>query len=129
MEFRWNMTEEDWKRLINHNALRKDSNVTFPTNDVYGNCYIGALCADIQHTLDIDDWYPFVNLFVLGIDDGYGELEDGTPYSLWNGSPRVPIRSKTFESFKKNFENIFEEFIRNDEKLLEYSKCKKEWQW
>lgn len=126
MKFKWAMSEEDWKCLIldNKQKYNPDFNIC---DDVYGNCYIGDLCADIQHTCDPDAWYAFVNLFVLGIDTGYGETENGIPYSLWDDSPSVPIRSKTFESFKKNFEKNFEKFICKNEKLLKLSQGYGDW--
>ena len=113
MNFVWNMTEENWKNLYNDHKSR-DCDSLSSDFDFYGNCYIGHLCADIQHTGDDSDdtsWYAFVNVFGLGIDDGYGETESGIPYSLVHCDFSVPMDCDTFESFKEAFEKNFTEAI------------------
>ena len=55
MEYTWHMTEENWKNLVaDHRATVACKDGEQPRlsadADVYGNCCIGALRADIQHT-------------------------------------------------------------------------------
>lgn len=113
MEFTWNMTETNWKNLMNDNTQR-DCESLSKDFDFYGNCYIGHLCADIQHTGDESAWYAFVNVFALGIDDGYAYTKNGDiPYSLLDFDFEVPVNCMTFESFKAEFEKNFTAFIES----------------
>ena len=116
LEFVWNMTEDNWKNLKHDHAIQKN-NDNFSTDfDFYGNCYVGNLSADIQHTGDEDAWYVFVNVFALGIDDGYGETSEGKiPYSLLDCEFEAPMNCRTFETFKKTFEKNFKEVINSNE--------------
>ena len=115
--FVWNMTESQWNNLVADHKLAKsgETNPKYSKDaDVYGNCCIGALRADIQHTLDPEDCYAFANIFALGVDDGYGETPSGTPYALLDGGPEVPMRAKSFETFKAAFEEHFTEYIEKN---------------
>lgn len=118
-DFVWEMTENQWTNLVSDYKQRFANLLQFsPDFDYYGCCKIGHLCADIQLTGDPDDWYAFVNIFGLGIDVGYGETAcNKIPYALMNEGASVPIRSKSFEAFKRNFEQNFLNAI-NDSKLL-----------
>ena len=113
LNFVWNMTEENWKNMLldhkngRNGKLSKDANT-------YGSVCVGHVKVDFVHTLCKGDWYCFTNVFVHGIDTGYSRTSDGKPYCLLNESPKVPIRCKTFDSFKKTFEKMLLEFI--DEK-------------
>lgn len=119
MEFIWNMGKENWENLVSDNR-RKNGVKLSKDAGFYGNCYIGHLCADIQHTLDEYAWYIYVNVFGLGINDGYGEtLEGKIPYSLLDLDFKVPVRCKTFENFKKSFEKEFSNAINSSEKYIE----------
>jgi len=110
MQFVWNMSETQYKNLIaDHNA--KGSDQFSIDADIYGQCRIGTLCADIQHSLDEDNWYAFANVYALGVDEGYGETESGIPYTLLNDGPAVPMDAKSFDEFKAQFERNFEEHI------------------
>ena len=94
MNFRWDMTEEDWKRLkdVHKNKIVDDG--------CFGICYVGGLCCNIQHAQDKDNWYVFANLFLVKEGATYGELRDGTGYLCYHDSPGVPIRCRSFTSFK-----------------------------
>jgi hypothetical protein len=118
MEFKWEMEEKDWKKLVLDNRARHTKR-KLDGNNVYGEVKVGYLNADIVHTMDKSDWYAFSNVFALGKDEGYGETESGVPYALLNGSPKVPIRCKSFDSFKRAFEKNFEEYINQNEETKE----------
>jgi hypothetical protein len=107
MKFEWNMTKERWSDLVKDHA---DKNRKVSDN-VYGQVRIGNLSADILHTADKDDWYPFAYVFALGKDDDYATTESGVPYALLDDSPEVPIEAETFEEFREKFEKNFEDFI------------------
>lgn len=120
MNFVWNMTEENWKNLKHDDAQKRYVNIS-KDMDFYGNCYVGHLSADIQHTGDEHAWYAFVNVFGLGIDDGYGETNKGKiPYSLLDDSEfEVPMDCNTFDDFKMEFEKNFTDAINSNEQMKE----------
>lgn len=123
MNFVWDMTAKNWRNLMkDHKGFDNYDNYSFSNDfEFYGNCYIGHLSADIQHTCDPSDntsWYAYVNIFGLGIDDGYGETTKGKiPYSLLNYGFKVPMNCKTFKEFKQIFEKNFEEAINSNKEL------------
>ncbi len=124
LNFVWNMTEENWRNLVSDHKLAKTENPSgnFSADaDVYGNCSVGALKVDIQHTLDPDNCYAYANVYALGVDNGYGETESGVPYELLDGGPHVPIRCKSFETFRKNFERGFAEYIASNERKMQFA--------
>lgn len=122
MEFIWRMTEADWKRLKDTTKKRK-----YDSNNVFGECYVGGVCCDFVHTMDVSDWYAFINLFFVNEDSAYGELDDGTKYDLYDDSPEIPIKCRTFASFKKNFEKKFERFINEHEELKSLENVNVNW--
>lgn len=125
MEFVWGMTEKNWRNFKHDHELKNfrgdgSGHCDFSEDyDWYGNCCVGNLCAEILHTCDDSDetsWYSYANIFALGIDDGYGETNEGKiPYALLRNSFKVPIGCKTFESFKKEFEKRFTKMINEKE--------------
>ncbi len=112
MNFVWTMDENEWKRLKDVHKLRQ-----LEVDDCFGNCYVGGVCCDFQHTMDLDAWYGFTSLFYVNEGSSYGELKDGTNYDLHYESPELPIECETFESFKKTFEKLFEEYINRHDEL------------
>lgn len=122
LNFEWDMTEKDWKEYLRdhrtHNVNGKG---------VYGNCRFGKYDVDFQHTLDMSDWYPYANIFVLDKDTGYGETNSGRPYDYVNFY-HVPIKSRSFESFKRNFEKYIEQQREFQcEEAYETTVSKEEW--
>lgn len=112
MNFTWDMSESEYNRMMDEYRNKKDN-----SNNVYGQVFVGGVCCDFVNTMDTDDWYLYTNLFYINPNSGYGELPDGTKYDLYNGSPRIPLRCKTFASFKARFEKEFEKFIDEHEEL------------
>ena len=107
MEFKWDMKEKDWKRMIDEHINHVDH-----WNNVYGQLYVGKLCLDFYHTKDESDWYLDAYTFELGKDGGYGETIEGhIPYDLLSASIEIPIGCKTFESFKEECEKRVREMI------------------
>lgn len=75
-------------------------------------------CAVISNMpQDKDNWYVFANLFLVKEGATYGELRDGTGYLCYHDSPGVPIRCRSFTSFKSKFEKYFENFVIKCEEL------------
>ena len=115
MEFIWGMTEKNWENLVNDHKKHNVENMSSDF-DFYGNCCIGNLCAEVVHTGDESDetsWYSYTNIYALGIDDGYGETDNGIPYSLLHDSFKIPIEAETFEKFKEIFESRFENLVNH----------------
>ena len=120
MEFVWGMTEENWKNFYNDHKSRDNTSLS-KDFDFYGNCCVGNLCAEVMHTGDNYAWFAFVNVYGLGIDDGYGETKIGKiPYALLDDAEfTVPMECDTFENFKITFEKNFEERINFNDCLKE----------
>lgn len=70
----YSLTDKEYEDLRDHPSLE----------DCYGCIYCGALCFDIIPRFYTygTDYYEEVDLdcYILGVDSGYGILEDGTPY-------------------------------------------------
>lgn len=117
MEFVWDMTEDGWRGLVAgaHSA------------DYCGNCRIGYLCVEfinpgyiIADNTEVEALHPFVNIYALGIDDGYGETRVGkTPYALLDDDIAVPTECETFSEFKQKVESRLTEKILNKKSLTE----------
>lgn len=123
MKFRWNMTEDEWKRMMNEYKNHKEN-----SDNVYGKCFIGGVCCNFVNTMDISNWYLYTNLFFVKENSGYGRLEDGTEYDLYNfGSPCVPTECASFEEFKQTFEAAFAAFIKKHKELKSLVNKKTNW--
>lgn len=107
--FTWRMTEKEWRDLLMDDAtIRSRSHAELSeTADVYGNVYVGALCADIQHTLDPGACYAFANVFVQRPDATEATTRTGKPYDLTDADPHIPMEATTFEDFQRQFEDNF----------------------
>lgn len=116
MEFVWAMSRDQWVALQQDNSQKGAGVIDGVSAGCYGVCQVGALRAEIQHTLDENDWYAFCNVYALGVDDGYGNTEAGKPYALLDDAPRIPMELETFCEFKIQFEKHFEEYINKSEK-------------
>lgn len=78
--FHWNMTKEDWRDINNYEAQLETG------MDSVGQCRIGDLCFDFT----LRDYEDQINLdydlYVGGVDTGYGYGEDNYPYDYGDGS-------------------------------------------
>lgn len=115
MNFKWEMTEENWRNYMHDNNLLEDETGE-PSKDwkegIYGQCFVGNLCAEFVHSLR----YAFVNVYAYGVDDEYSETASGVPYALIDDKcyPVVPMQCVSFDDFKKAFEASFTAEILRD---------------
>ena len=107
MKFEWDMTEDDWKAMKNLQNDRGNDDAL----DWFGNCHVGGICCDFQHTLDSSAWYAYTNMFYAKENSGYGKLKDGTTYDLYCESPVIPLKCK------KKFEENFKKLINKNDDL------------
>lgn len=119
----WEMTEKQFDDFKKDSSCKRGhrSGPWSESADYYGSVKIGDVCIDLQHTLDASDWYAFANVFILGIDDGYGYTDNGTPYTLLDVCPEVPIRCKTFTSFKSKFGTNIIKMLNENPELKQYA--------
>ena len=111
MQFEWDMTKGGWERYVLDHTLKNPNGAGF-----YGCCRVGKFKVDFQHTLDTSAWYPYVNVFLIDKDTGYGTTATGRPYALLDTDISISLRPITFEGFKQNCEKKFEkEFCHCDE--------------
>lgn len=113
MNFNWEMTKKDWEAYKNTVHTRDINKV----DDWYGRVTVGAICCDFQHTMDTSAWYAFSNIFYKDENASYGETENGIHYNLHNDSPAIPMKCRSFESFKKKYEKLLEDYINQYEEL------------
>ena len=107
MKFKWNMTEAEWKRMIDEHINRIDN-----SENCYGSVYVGKLCIEFIHTKDESDWDLYTNVYEIGKDTGYGYTnKNNIPYDLTDAGLTVPIRCKTFESFKEKVEEKIKKMV------------------
>ena len=105
MKFIWEMTEENWKNMMQ--AIESEDF----NGDFYGAMYVGDYCIEFM-VIGNDSWTDIYRLF---IDNNYAyEMTgnryttiDGTPYDLIGAQIDIP-KANSFEEFKKLCE---EEFI------------------
>ena len=110
MKFKWDMTESEWKRMIDEHVNHKDN-----SNNVYGNLYVGKLCIDFCHTKDESAWYLYVSVFEIGKDTGYGyTVEGNVPYDLLDNEIQIPVKCKTFDNFKREIEKRVKQMVITD---------------
>lgn len=116
MKFNWNMDIKDYKRLQKALAAKK------AVEDCYGVVSVGKLSLDIMAMSEYEVYstgsknknvIAFCE-FVAGVDDGYGELADGTPYTLIEEN-EINCKSfkadGTFDEFKTSVEKEYERAI------------------
>ncbi len=120
MNFDWKMKESQWNNYMKDHRLRKDNGYSKDA-DVYGAVNIGKLRAEFIHTLDTSAWFPYIEIFCLDRDTGYGYKDDGRPYDLLDNKVIVPVRCKTFNSFKEIMEKRLTQEIK--EQHLEEEAC------
>lgn len=114
--FNWRMTEQDW------NNLKKG------TGNCCGSVLVGSMC--IEFIWDEDE-YPYTNVFVAGIDSGYGYLEDGTPYDLVDDGIVLNrlLKEESFEDFKKAFEAQLNELCNKYGHWRTWAEQEGNWPW
>ena len=121
-DFHWELTEEEFERLrdISAATTEEEREALYTCDDYFGAIYVGSLCCEFMHTLDMEAWYPFVIIYALGIDDGYGYTNiHNTPYSLLPWDFRIrDLIGGSFEEFKTKLAERFSEEL---EKKPEYN--------
>lgn len=111
--FRWNMTKEDYKRMQRASKEKK-----VPSDNFYGAVAIGSILFEWVGEQDCDDHdYYYVNCFEAGIDAGYGNLADGTPYNcIDHWLPYVSL-DLSFDKFKRTVEEEIKSMDGFQEKI------------
>lgn len=110
-------TEENFNKLMQYYA-RNDSNERM----YFGSVRVGDLCFDI---LSGDDDYIDGDLYIGGVDDGYGYsiLEEGYPYTFsFDGADVKRCELSTYEEYKKMFEERATEAIEHSPEWIKKAK-------
>ena len=120
MDIVWRMTEKEWEDYIHDHKARSDDNKKLSESaDCYGNMIAGKICCDFIHSLDVSAWYPYVNVFCLDRDTGYGYTDEDRPYDLLDTDFPVPINCNSFDSFKRECEKRFTTMIKDSDLITE----------
>ena len=138
LEFRWNMDENEWKRLrdvqLNH---------TETLDNYFGSVECGAIKVEFCHTIDESAWFPYTNVFCYGYDNDYGILDNGVAYGdidwdffgdAYKGDYESYLSydefinfflGETFEEFKRRVQNTIHFAIYWDGYAILQEYCKK----
>lgn len=118
LKFVWDMTKEEWKRL-----LKDHEECKIVGDDYYGNCKVGDLCVEVRHSDGHPNisWYAFGEIYNLGGNDGYGKTPSGKPYSNDYDGFVISLDSRTFWGFKKEFEKALLQEICCRDGLLKFA--------
>lgn len=126
MKFNWDgFTEEDF---VDYCA--KVENNMFEYNvDCIGSVRVGDLCFDLMAIENSNDFVIDTldyDLYIGGIDDGYGYGKDNYPYTEGGGgSFEESMIGYTYEDFVKIAEAKFKDFIENSYTSSRYNLIEK----
>lgn len=117
MKIEWNFNNEAFTKakegIINTNA----------DEDCLGNLYIGHLCFDLKMMNYENETVLDGDLYVGGIDSGYGETAEGKPYDLVDGICALNKKDleeiNTLGQFKKHVLEKALEHINGNEMLIQ----------
>ena len=109
MKFDWTgFTKNDFT-----DYCAKAENDMLYEDDYIGCVRAGNLCFDLMVGLNNDKMYLSYDLYVGGVDSGYGYTVDGYPYDYAEGGNfEDTMISMTYEEFQKYAEEKFELFIK-----------------
>lgn len=99
-----------------------------------GSVFVGSLCFDlVSRRCDQGKWHLDYDLYVGGVDDGYGYLSNGNAYSHDGGGSFDELMiCMPYEEFQQYVEGVFTEFINNEGSTLGVSlkeKAKQPFDW
>lgn len=129
-KFRWSMTENEFKRMV-----RDSKGKGYLGHNTYGGVATGNFLVEFFIDELGDEELPpreiFINTFVAGVDDDYGKLEDGTPYTYIDSEiyTEKMVFDKSFEDFKQSVETQFENCINNCKWWQDIPDTNKEIRW
>lgn len=155
----WNMDEHDYERMKQIVDVPKSKEeadklreLVIGNDDTFGQLQIGAVDFDFQCNTNYHEsgveyrngWYLYCNPYILGVDSGYGETEDGRPYALVCGSGKgyitpdpwtdkadsILASSASFEEFKEAFGTYFLDWYKKlapEKPLFDTAMTEKTW--
>lgn len=118
MKFNWDgFTEEDF---ANYCAIIENEKMF--DNDFVGCIRIGDLCFDLIIREYNDEFVLDYDLYVGGIDDGYGYGKENYPYTEGGGgSFEDSLISMRYNDFVKQAEEAFTDYIYNSNYSAKYN--------
>lgn len=118
MKFNWNgFTEEDF---VNYCA--KIENEQMFDNDFVGCVTVGDLCFDLVLRESNNEFVLDYDLYVGGVDDGYGYGKDNYPYTeAGGGAFEDSLISMSYDDFVKQAEEAFADYIYNSNDSAKYN--------
>ena len=109
INFRWRMTKEEFLRLM----YPHDTSNNYCGSVHFGDCKLEFVFDQCEH----NKFISFNNLYVYGKDDGYANLEDGTPYSYEDDMFALP-KDDDFDKWKAECEKLIIKSLNNDKNYL-----------
>lgn len=109
IDFQWRMTKEEFLRLM----YPHDTSNNYCGSVHFGDCKLEFVFDQCEH----NKFISFNNLYVYGKDDGYANLEDGTPYSYEDDMFALP-KDDDFDKWKAECEKLIIKSLNNDKNYL-----------
>lgn len=116
MLFYWDgkggLTRDEWTKVQNW------SDGELANGDFMGNVRVGDLCFDLSvYGMDYGEDVPTLSfdLFVGGIDDGYGYADGGYPYTYYDGGSLGDMENflgYNYKEFKVVVETMLSDYIK-----------------
>ena len=118
MKFNWDgFTEEDFVKYC-----ATIENEKMFDNEFIGCVRIGDLCFDLMIREYNDEFVLDYDLYVGGIDDGYGYGNENSPYTEGGGgSFEDSLISMSYNDFVKQAEEAFTDYIYHSNYSAEYN--------
>ena len=122
MKFNWNgFTEEDF---VDYCAKMENGQVY--VYDCVGCVTVGDLCFDLIVREYNDEFILDYDLYVGGVDDGYGYGKDNYPYTEAGGRNfEDSMISMSYDDFVKQAEEAFTDYIYNSNYSTKYNLIEK----
>lgn len=113
MKFKWNFSEEIYEK---YKRNQRNHDLADAYGKFLGCIRTGNLCFDIMNYGNMDCGNCLVfELYVGGVDTGYGYGKDNYPYDLCDVNDienNEDLSNVKFEDFKKEMEEYLEEHIK-----------------
>lgn len=109
IDFQWRMTKKEFLRLM----YPHDTSNNYCGSVHFGDCKLEFVFDHCEH----NKFISFNNLYVYGKDDGYANLEDGTPYSYEDDMFALP-KDDDFDKWKAECEKLIIKSLNNDKNYL-----------
>lgn len=116
MNFNWNNFKEENFDIVCE-ALKENGH----NEDCFGAVRVGDLCFDIVTREYNDKLYLDYDLYVGGVDTGYGYADDYPYDNAGGGSFNESCAEMTYDGFKEYAEKVMKNYIENEDSVYKHT--------